>query len=60
MAEKYRIKEHLETVFEKDKVQERIDALQKIVDNRKRGGEVISEHKVTGRKHQWLLYYVKK
>jgi hypothetical protein len=56
---KYRIKEHLETVYEKDKVEDRVKALQKIVDNRKRGGKVISEHKQTGKVHQWLLYYVK-
>ena len=60
MAEKYRIKEHLETVFDKAKVQDRIDALQKIVDSRKQDGKVISEHKQTGRVHQWLIYYVKK
>lgn len=59
MADKYRIKEHLETVYDKNRVQERIDALQKIVDNRRRGGKVISEHKQTGKVHQWLLYYVK-
>lgn len=56
---KYRIKEHLETVFDKTKVQDRIDALQRLVDNRGRGGKVISEHKQTGKVHQWLLYYVK-
>lgn len=56
---KYRIKEHLETIYDKSKVDERIKALQKIVDNRKRGGKVISEHKQTGKVHQWLLYYVK-
>lgn len=64
MADKYRIKEHLETVFDKDKVQERIDALQKIVDARQDGGQIISEYKKpsrqTGRQHQWLLFYVKK
>jgi hypothetical protein len=59
MADKYRIKEHLETVYDKNKVDERIAALQKIVDKRKRGGKVISEHKQTGKVHQWLLYYVK-
>lgn len=56
---KYRIKEHLETVFDKNKVDERIKALQRLVDNRKRGGKIISEHKQTGKVHQWLLYYVK-
>ncbi|QDH94005.1 hypothetical protein SEA_EVY_161 [Streptomyces phage Evy] len=56
---KYRIKEHLETVYDKNKVDERIKALQKIVDSRQRGGKVISEHKQTGKVHQWLLYYVK-
>jgi hypothetical protein len=59
MADKYRIKEHLETVYDKNKVDERIAALQKIVDKRKRGGKVISEHKQTGKVHQWLLYYIK-
>lgn len=56
---KYRIKEHLDTVYDKDVVDEKIKELQKIVNNRKRGGKVISEHKQTGRQHQWLIYYVK-
>jgi hypothetical protein len=59
MADKYRIKEHLDTVYDKELVEERIEKLQKIVDRRKRGGKVISEHKQTGRQHQWLIYYVK-
>ncbi|QGH76442.1 hypothetical protein SEA_DAUBENSKI_163 [Streptomyces phage Daubenski] len=59
MADKYSVKEHLETVYDKTILQDRINALQEIVDKRRRGGKIISEHKQTGRVHQWLLYYVK-
>ncbi|UMO76329.1 hypothetical protein SEA_TOMAS_171 [Streptomyces phage Tomas] len=59
MADKYKVKQHIETVYEKEKVQERISALQRLADNRKSGGKIISEYKQTGKQHQWLLYFVK-
>lgn len=59
MADKYKVKQHIETVYEKEKVQERISVLQRLADNRKSGGKIISEHKQTGKQHQWLLYFVK-